>query len=274
MARIPTSRRHHSTGVAAIGNNESRPMRIVPLALLLALAVPTAEAQEATPPPEPRASLLQRSSQAAQLGRIEATRHLPGGGFMAVEVAGRDGLYFLSVDGRILIKGSAYDLWSGRTLATLADVERAATRLDLAGLTALWPQLDPFELGDGPTTVVAFVAPGCPHCRSLIEEARGLADRYRFLFLPIPAGGQSAAVVRSLACARDRGAAEAAFLRHEAHAGLEQLPSCNLEPLQRRVITAQLLGVQGVPWLVRGDGTLSQGLPQDLAAWLAAGSAS
>ena len=45
-------------------------------------------------------------------------------------------------------------------------------------------------------------------------EAQALTDRYRFLLLPIPAGGDSAALVRGLACAQDRKAAEAAWLRH------------------------------------------------------------
>lgn len=247
-------------------------MRRIPLALTLLLAAaPSAAiaAPQATPLP-----LLQRGPEAEALRRIEATQQLPGGGFAAVKVAGRDTLYYLSNDGRILIKGTAYDLWSGRTLTTLADVQRAATRLDLAGFQTLWPQLDPIELGHGPTTVVAFVSPACPHCQSLIDQAQALTERYRFLLLPIPTGGQSGAIVRSLACARDRPAAEAAYLRHGLDAGIAQAESCNVEAVQRRVITAQMLGVKAVPWIVRGDGTSSEGLPQDLAAWLAASSPS
>ena len=133
------------------------------------------------------------------------------------------------------------------------------------------PQLDPLTLGEGPGTVVAFVSPGCPLCRSLIDQAQALTDRYRFLLLPIPAGGDSVALVRSLACAKDRKAAEAAWLRHAFTAATAQKPVCDLEPVQRRVITAQLLGIKAVPWIVRPDGALSDGMPPDLAAWLAAG---
>ena len=57
-------------------------------------------------------------------------------------------------------------------------------------------------------------------------------------------------------------------------AGIAQAPGCNIEAAQRRLITAQLLGVKAVPWIVRGDGTLRNGMPPDLAAWLAAGSPS
>lgn len=245
-------------------------MRPIPLALALLLAGGSATtAQQSTPLPA-----LQRGPEAQALREIEATRQLPAGSFSAVKVKGRQGLYFLSSDGRILIKGSAYDLWSGRSLATLADVERAATRIDLKGFAAIWPDLDPLTLGEGPATVVAFVSPGCPLCRSLIEQAQALTDRYRFLLLPIPAGGDSAALVRGLACAQDRKAAEAAYLRHSFTAATAQKPVCDLEPVQRRVITAQLLGIKAVPWIVRPDGALSEGMPPDLAAWLAAGARS
>ena len=241
-------------------------MRPIPLALALLLAAGAAAAQQGTPLPA-----LQRGPEAEALREIEATRQLPAGSFSAVKVKGRQGLYFLSADGRILIKGSAYDLWSGRNLTTLDDVERAATRIDLKGFAAIWPQLDPLTLGQGPGTVVAFVSPGCPLCRSLIDQAQALTGRYRFLLLPIPAGGDSAALVRGLACAEDRKAAEAAYLRHAFTGATAQKPVCDLEPVQRRVITAQLLGVKAVPWIVRPDGALSPGMPPDLAAWLAAG---
>ena len=85
-------------------------MRPIPLALALLLAGGSATAQQSTPLPA-----LQRGAEAQALREIEATRQLPAGSFSAVKVKGRQELYFLSGDGRILIKGSAYDLWSGRS---------------------------------------------------------------------------------------------------------------------------------------------------------------
>lgn len=101
-----------------------------------------------------------------------------------------------------------------------------------------------------------------------------LGERHRFLLLPIPAGGQGGAIIRALACAADKPAATA-YLRHDSLAGIAQAPGCNIEAAQRRLITAQLLGVKAVPWIVRSDGTLSNGMPPDLVVrFLAAGSPS
>ena len=86
-----------------------RPTHLV-LATLACLAPPAAQAQQRTPLPT-----LQRGQAAEEIRGIEATQQLPGGSFNAVKVKDRQGLYFLSSDGRFLIKGSAYDLWSGRS---------------------------------------------------------------------------------------------------------------------------------------------------------------
>ena len=222
-----------------------------------------AQAQEAALPQ------LQRGPAAQELRGIEAMAKLPPGDFSAVKIAGRDGLYFLSSDGRILIKGAAYDLWAGRQLDTLAEVQHAASHIELEGFARLWPQLDPIVVGQGPSTVVAFVAPGCPYCQKLMDAAQGLTDRYRFLLLPIPGGDQGGAAIRAIACAHDKPAAETAFLRHQPALGLAQREDCDLQAVQRRIITARMLGVTGVPWIVRADGTVSPGMPPDLTAWLA-----
>ena len=52
----------------------------------------------------------------------------------------------------------------------------------------------------------------------------------------------------------------------------DQLPvpdgSCGQVPAQRALVTAQLLGIAGVPYLIAPDGRLQQGVPAELDAWL------
>ncbi len=38
--------------------------------------------------------------------------------------------------------------------------------------------------------------------------------------------------------------------------------------MQRTLVTAQILGIQGVPFIVANDGRISRGRPYDLSAWL------
>lgn len=110
-------------------------MRPLPLALLL-LTAATAHAAPLHP------ARLPRGLEAQALRQTEhASSTLPGATFSAVKVTGRQDLYFLSGDGFILIKGTAFDLWSG-TLSTIEDaVAAATTRINLDGFAAIWPQL-------------------------------------------------------------------------------------------------------------------------------------
>jgi thiol:disulfide interchange protein DsbC len=39
-------------------------------------------------------------------------------------------------------------------------------------------------------------------------------------------------------------------------------------PIQKRLVTAQLVGVKGVPFMIAPDGRVKGGAPQDLDSWL------
>jgi thiol:disulfide interchange protein DsbC len=80
-------------------------------------------------------------------------------------------------------------------------------------------------------------------------------------------GPDSERQVRQLGCARDKKAATDALLSGRI-GNLDQDDACNLEPMQRTLVTAQILGIQGVPFIVANDGRISRGRPYDLSAWL------
>ena len=121
------------------------PMRPLPLALFVLLATASAQAQPSTP-----LTPLQRGPEALALRQIEATRPLPGATFSAIKVTGRQDLYFLSGDGRILIKGTAYRSVERADALDDRGRCRATTRINLDGFAAIWPQLDPIDPGPGP----------------------------------------------------------------------------------------------------------------------------
>ena len=53
---------------------------------------------------------------------------------------------------------------------------------------------------------------------------------------------------------------------------MAQLPKptgdCGQAPAQRALITAQILGIQGTPFLIAPDGRMRQGRPDTLGDWL------
>jgi thiol:disulfide interchange protein DsbC len=195
---------------------------------------------------------------------------MPGGPWRAVRVEGSDALYFISGNGRWVVKGEAYDLWAGAALPDFEAVRASTRTVAFAGLGDLWPGLAPVTFGTGETDIIVFADPRCPHCEALIRDLQPFADRYRILVLQIPLlGEESGRIVRAVHCAADRDAARAAVLAGPRAAALAPATSCDLGPLQRRLVTAELIGVRGVPFMVHGQtGRFVEGRPDDLAAWL------
>ncbi len=207
------------------------------------------------------------------LGGVEEMAVVPGGPWRAARVAGSDALYFVSGNGRWVVKGEAYDLWGGERLGDF-EAMRASTRsIRLNGLGPIWNDLAPVSFGDGDEDVVVFSDPRCPTCEALIHRLRSFEDRYRIVVLQIPILGEaSGRIVKTVHCAQDADAARAVVRDGAPAAKLAVRPDCDGEAILRRIATAQLIGLQGVPFMIHApSGRFIEGEPDDLAAWLEAG---
>jgi thiol:disulfide interchange protein DsbC len=178
---------------------------------------------------------------------------------------------FVSANGRYVFTGPAWDLWHGAKLESLEEGARLAERIDLERLGLEPRSLGALDLGGGKRDVIVFVDPRCPHCRDLLSQLPGLVEDYRFRLVPLPVlGPDSEAAVARLGCLaeRDPAGAREALLADR----LDTLPvlegACGQAAGQRTLVTAQLLGIPGVPYLIAPDGRLQQGVPADLEAWL------
>jgi thiol:disulfide interchange protein DsbC len=237
-------------------------------ATLLALLVgaPLAVAAESDPA---GSSAAEAGGIRGLLRGISGMQRLPVVGVQMVQAGER--VLFVSANGRYVFTGPAWDLWHGAKLETLDDVARLAERIDLKRLGLDSADLGALELGSGEREVVVFVDPRCPHCRHLMNQLPALGERYRFRLVPLPVlGSDSETAVVRLACLaeRDPSAAREALLAES----FDRLPTptgtCGQAPTQRALVTAQLLGLDGVPHLIAADGRLHQGVPEDLEAWL------
>ncbi len=167
-------------------------------------------------------------------------------------------------------------VWAGRGatpaqeggIAPLSQAEDLAGRIDIKRL-----KLDPADLGALDTgtgaAVLAFVDPQCPHCADLLADLPSLADRYRFRLIPLPIGAESQAAVLALHCLASTDSAAALKALFEHTDPPPAAAECGQGTAQRALVTAQLLGVRGTPFLIAPDGRLHQGRPADLAGWLA-----
>jgi thiol:disulfide interchange protein DsbC len=243
-----------------------RPKSLAAIVLAFATSLPAVRAAETTAAP---ASKQAPGGVQELLRGIRGMQRLPVAGVQMVDAGER--VLFVSDNGRYVFTGSAWDLWHGAKLQTLEDGARLAARVDLKRLGLDPASLRAIDLGSGKEDVVAFVDPRCPHCRSLLEQLPGLAERYRFRLVPLPVLGRDSetAVVR-LDCLAESNpaAASEALLAGDVAALPEAASTCGQAPAHRALVTARLLGIRGVPYLIASDGRLQQGVPDDLEAWL------
>lgn len=200
---------------------------------------------------------------------ITAMEKLPSGGFTAVEGEGFPGMAFISDNGRYVLRGDLYDTWTGKRVNNLADLRDNASRVQLSKLGVTPAELGAFRYGTGSKEVTIFVDPKCPYCHGILQQMPALAGKYTFQVIVVPVLGQeSERLTRMVSCATDPAAALAALMAGPIRDSLPQNENCNLLPIQKRLVTAQLVGVKGVPFMIAPDGRTKGGLPQDLDSWL------
>lgn len=161
--------------------------------------------------------------------------------------------------------------WRGQLVGAASLLALIAPSVVFGGSTlGDWDRFAPLVFGDGSDDVVVFTAPSCPYCRQLIDHLPVLAERYRVIVLPISFTSYDAQRVRAMACAEDQEAAADAFLLHQDII-LPQQQLCDLAAVEARYTEARRRRIAAVPFIIRPDGEISQGLRPDLDAWLARG---
>lgn len=202
-------------------------------------------------------------------GSVKEMVKLPVSGMVAATSDEFDGMIFMSENGRYVIRGQLYDIWATRPLNDMAEIRESATRISFDGLNLNLDDLGPLTYGNGPEKVTIFVDPNCPACQRVLKAMEPLAGKYTFRIMVIPAlGGDSERRTVALSCAADRQAAARLLVAHADPQGLAQMDACNREPIARRMVTASLIGVKHVPFLIAADGRTHNGAPADLALFL------
>ncbi|MCT4736102.1 disulfide isomerase DsbC N-terminal domain-containing protein [Citrobacter freundii] len=119
--------------------------------------------------------------------KIEDIVELPIKGVRAVQSDGQ--IMFLSENGRFVISGQIYDLWSKKPLNTMSQMRDVAERIHFKSMGMDVDTLNTVSMGRGDKEVVVFVDPRCAVCHQLMGDAKSLVDDYTFKFIVIPALG-------------------------------------------------------------------------------------
>jgi len=177
---------------------------------------------------------------------------------------------FMSQNSRFLFKGEVIDQWSGKNIKSLSDVAHAFNYLNFQNIQFSPEALNPFKIGNGEKVITMFIDPLCPHCHRIFKELPTTSSEYTFLVIPVGLLGKaSIESVKLLECAADQEVALQALLSQK-YDGLEQKKGeCKMDNVAKRLLSAQLIGIAGVPFIIRHDGLVARGFPpKGFMKWL------
>lgn len=196
--------------------------------------------------------------------RLEGTRRLPVHGLVMAQVGDR--LVLMSETGRLAVVGKfrLLDVWNQKEIKSLADAE-TLDRLDLKKIGLKDGDLAILKIGRGQREVPVFVDPLCKYCHDLIGQMEVLGEDYTFKLIVTPVlGDESGKTARKLMCDPDRARALRALVKGEFAALPEAPKDCDTGPLVRTLATAQILGIDGVPYLILPSTKVHKGLTTNL----------
>lgn len=199
---------------------------------------------------------------------IDGMRPVPLQGLMMVQT--KEGVFFISSNGQFVFKGAElYDMWNRQEVQTFEDLEKASM-INLHRMGVKLEDLSSYNYGTGDKEVVLFVDPKCPYCNKTLGTLSQYKDRYTFRIVMLPImGKESEAIVAKLECMADKSKA----IEYILHTAWDKLPqvdikTCDLSKVHKARVTAQVIGIKAVPFLIATNGRASSGYKKDLSDYL------
>lgn len=225
-------------------------------AIAQALQPPASERTEATGPKNLQEALTRGfGAGAAQMKQV---KRLPVNGLSIVELT--DGRSFVVSDnGRLAVIGRILDLWEGTTITNIQE-SASLDKINLARMGIKPQDLTKFSIGNGPKQVFAFVDPLCEPCRKIVSDMNSYAKTHTFHIIIAPfSGSQAGLAARQLHCSPDKKLAIQALISGSMVSLPEAPRDCDVESVQKAMITSMVLGIKVSPFLILPDNTTVSG---------------
>tara|TARA_R110001583_G_scaffold1489_1_gene11652 strand:+ start:2477 stop:3208 length:732 start_codon:yes stop_codon:yes gene_type:complete len=174
-------------------------------------------------------------------------------------------VYFMSENGRYIISGVMLDTWSRKELTSIGDIKQSIQNANVQSFRLAESDRSNIIFGEGDKTAYLFVDPYCESCHELVKEAQNI-NGYKFVVVVVPAlGPNSDKASREIYCEKDHAKKLAGYLDGNAR-GSDT--SCDFQGYEKTLISAHMLNLKGVPYVVGMDGQLLPGKPANLLKYL------
>ncbi len=169
-----------------------------------------------------------------------------------------DQYVIMSGNGRFVF-GSVHDLWNDREITSTDEVREYAQRINLQQVIKNQDELYYYRYGSGKKQVAVFVDPLCKYCARIIDDAKALSNDYTFTFFPVAlVNRRSAGILNGLSCQDDAKSLEQ-LMSHDYPAEMHRKAGCRPEKQAKTLITAKIIGVDAVPFMIAPNHTIRKG---------------
>ncbi|WP_028113085.1 DsbC family protein [Ferrimonas kyonanensis] len=171
--------------------------------------------------------------------------------------------YYITGNRRYLIEGRIVDLWRKIEITSL-DQARTSSRVLPKHFGITDDSLPLLKVGNPslPRMGYVFVDPNCGYCKQLMQFMEDNKDKYHFDLVLTPIMGERSALrAQQLWCAKDRNKATRDLI-FQSNSDNPAKSDCDARPLAQAEVLRQMVGVRGVPFLLREDGLTLGGLPK------------
>ena len=203
---------------------------------------------------------------------MQATAPIYMGYVVAIE-ATPGNMILMNENGRFIFKGKMYDSFHNmKELKNLDDIRNFAQKTNYKAAKIDPELLSSARIGDGELEVVIYVDPTSPTTKTLIDQVSNFPELkdYTFYFVVIPSDTrESHKLARKFFCARQEGNQNIGTMLYEGTLDKLKTVKCDFTYYDRTLAIAYQSQVNGLPFLVDQDGSISRGIPsQGLYQWL------
>ena len=167
-------------------------------------------------------------------------------------------LFFMSKNGRYVVKGELYDMWAGEEIQSMEDVAKSISTINMDSIRSELDDLSPIRVGSGDKKVIAYIGPSCDSCRDMARSIVSGVQGVEFEVFVIPKSKHQRPEAEHIACLpddyRNRNAIEAI-----ADGTIDQLPQkekCNKTSYIKAALAGDHMGFNAgdIPFVIRWDG--------------------
>lgn len=182
-------------------------------------------------------------------------------------------MILVSENGRFIFQGKIIDTYNGmKELRTIEDIKNYALKANLQKLDVDPDTLSSARIGNGEKEAIFFVDAASSVTTELIDLVNDFPEKddYTFYFVPTPSDNEkSKDLALRFYCAREAGNTEIGNLLYSGQLEKLSMNKCKMDNFEKTMTAAYYAGVDGLPFLVDYDGSISRGIPaQGLYQWL------